>query len=187
MFVLGVAMNAFLKSKEGPAANIWSMLQREVLEPIGIHHAPTNRTIETDGSAGQPLMAYGYYPTISDMVSIARLYQNGGKHGNQQILYAPRIGELLAGPKPRGFPTGEKLSAGETTYINAFWVTSYVGAKGCRVFYPRMIGWGGDIVALLPGGLTGIRLAKSGGTPDNSEVDTGAMAQVGNHLSKFCP
>jgi hypothetical protein len=186
MFVLGVAMDGFLKSKEGPTANIWSMLQREVLEPIGIHHAPTNRTIEPDGSAGQPLMAYGYYPSIGDMVLIARLYQNAGRHGDQQILYAPRIRELRAGLKPRGFPTGEKLPEGETTYINAFWVTSYFASQDCRVFYPRMIGWGGNIVALMPGGLTGIRLAKSGETADNSEVDTGGMARVANNLSKFC-
>lgn len=186
MFILGVAMDRFLKSKEGPRANIWSMLRREVFAPIGIHQAPTNRTIEADGSDGHPLMAYGYYPTISDMVLIARLYQNDGKHGDQQILYAPRIRELLAGPNPRGFPTGEKLPAGETTYINAFWVTSYVESHGCRVFYPRMIGWGGNIVALLPGGLTGIRLAKSGETADHSEVDTSGMAQVANSLSKFC-
>ena len=83
-------------------------------------------------------------------------------------------------------PTGEKLPVGETTYINAFWVTSYVASHDCRVFYPRMIGWGGNIVALLPGGSTGIRLAKSGKTPDNSEVDTSGMAQVANSLSRFC-
>jgi Beta-lactamase len=186
MFLLGVAMDRFVKSKEGPAANIWSMLQQEVFAPIGIHQAPTNRTIEPDGGDGHPLMAYGYYPTISDMVLVARLYQNEGKHGDRQILYAPRVQELLAGPNPRGFPTGEKLPVGETTYINAFWVTSYVASRDCRVFYPRMIGWGGNIVALMPGGLTGIRLAKSGETADKSEVDTSGMAQVANSLSSFC-
>jgi hypothetical protein len=184
MFILGVAMDRFLKSKEGPTAGIWSLLQREVFAPIGIHQAPTNRTVEADGSEGHPLMAYGYYPTISDMVLIARLYQDDGKHGGQQILYAPRIRELLAGPNPRGFPTGEKLPVGETTYFNAFWVTSYVASHDCRVFYPRMIGWGGNIVALMPGGLTGIRLAKSAATADNSEVDTSGMAQVANSLSR---
>jgi hypothetical protein len=117
---------------------------------------------------------------------IARLYQNDGKHADEQILYAPRIRELLAGPTPRGLPTGEQLPQGETTYINAFWVTSYVAPHDCRVFYPRMIGWGGNIVALMPGGLTGIRLAKSPETADNSEVDTGGMAKVANSLSKFC-
>jgi hypothetical protein len=186
-FGLGVAMDRFLKSKQGPGANLWSMLQQEVFAPIGIHYAPTNRTLEADGGDGHPLMAYGYYPTLSDMVLIARLYQNGGKHGDRQILYAPRIRELLAGPTPHGLPTGEQLPAGETSYTNAFWITSYRASPRCRIFYPRMIGWGGNIVALLPNGLTSIRLAKSGGTPDNSEVDTAGMAQVANSLSNFCP
>jgi hypothetical protein len=191
MFILGVAMDRFLKSKEGPTADLWCMLQREVFAPIGIQYAPTNRTIEADGSAGHPLMAYGYYPMLSDMVLIARLYQNGGKHGDAQLLYAPRIRELLAGPHPRGFPTGEKLpvgqlSLGETTYINAFWVNSYAPSPECRRYYPRMIGWGGNIVALMPGGLTGIRLAKGAETADNSEVDTSGMAQVADSLSTFC-
>lgn len=186
MFILGVAMDRFLRSKEGPAANIWSMLEQEVFAPIGIHQAPTNRTIEGDSSIGQPLMAYGYYPTISDMALISRLYQSEGRHGGTQILYAPRIRKLLAGPEPRGFPTGEQLRSGETSYFNAFWFSSYAASPGCRRFYPRMIGWGGNIVALLPGGITGIRLAKSGGTPDNSDVDTSGMARVANSLSKFC-
>ena len=186
MFILGVAMDRFLKSKEGPAASIWSMLGQEVFAPIGIHEAPTNRTIEHDGGIGQPLMAYGYYPTISDMVLIARLYQDEGRHGSTQILYAPRIRKLLAGPEARGFPTGEQLSTGETSYLNAFWFTSYAPSHDCRRFYPRMIGWGGNIVALLPGGMTGIRLAKSGGTPDNSDDDTSGMARVANSLSRFC-
>lgn len=187
MFMLGVAMDRFLKSKEGPTADIWSMLRREVFGPIGVHHAPTNRTIEVDGSAGQPLMAYGYYPTLSDMVLIARLYQNGGRHGERQLLFAPRVKELLAGPKARGLPTGEKLSVGETTYINAFWVTSFQDSRGCRMFYPRMLGWGGNLVALMPGGMTGIRLAKSGETADGSENDTSGMARVADNLSRFRP
>jgi len=185
MFILGVAMDRFLKSKEGAAADIWSMLRNEVFEPIGIHEAPTNRTIESDGSAGQPIMAFGYYPTIGDLVLIARLYQSEGRLGARQILYAPRIRELLPGPKPRGFPTGEKLPSGETTYWNAFWISSFA-APGCRVFYPRMLGWGGDIVALLPGGSNGIRLAKSGATPDNAEDNTDGMARVANDLSSIC-
>jgi hypothetical protein len=93
---------------------------------------------------------------------------------------------LLARQNPRGFATGEQLPAGETTYINAFWVTSYAATQDCRIFYPRMIGWGGNIVALMPGGLNGIRLAKSAETADNAEVDTSGMAHVANSLSKFC-
>jgi hypothetical protein len=185
MFLLGVAMNNFLKSKEGSDADLWSMLEHEVFEPIGIRYAPTNRTIEADGSPGQPLMAYGYYPTIADMVRIARLYQDGGKHGETQILFAPRIAALLAGREPRGLPTGERLSFGETTYTNAFWMAPY-REGGCQIYYPRMIGWGGNIVALLPNGMTGIRLAKSSGTTDPAKVDTAGMATVAQRLKDSC-
>jgi hypothetical protein len=187
MFLLGIAMNNFLKSKEGTSADLWTMLEKEVFEPVGIRYAPINRTMETDGSRGQPLMAYGYYPTIGDMVRIARLYQNAGKFGETQILYAPRIVTLLAGRERHGLPTGEKLTFGETTYTNAFWVVPYRSSAGCRVYYPRMIGWGGNIVALLPNGMTGIRLAKSAGTSGNAEVDTAGMARVAERLMKFCP
>jgi hypothetical protein len=186
MFILGVAMSAYLKSKEGPGADLWSMLESEVFAPIGIHYAPINRTIEPDGSPGQPLMAYGYYPTIGDMVRIARLYQNGGKQDGTQILYAPRIVELAAGSAPRGLPTGEKLRFGDSTYGNAFWIAPYVSPRGCRLYYPRMIGWGGNIVALMPHGMTGIRLAKSRGASDNADVDTADMARVADGLVKFC-
>jgi hypothetical protein len=186
MFLLGVAMNNFLKIKEGPSADLWSMLEKEVFEPIGIHYAPTNRTLEAGGGRGQPLMAYGYYPTVGDLVHLARLYQYAGKHGDTQILYAPRIVELLAAHEPHGLPTGENLSFGETTYTHAFWVAPYHSSAGCGIYYPRMIGWGGNIVALLPNGITGIRLAKSGGSSNHVEVDTAGMAAVADRLRNLC-
>lgn len=179
-------MNNFLKSKEGAAVDLWSMLQQEVFAPIGIHYAPINRTVEPDGNPGQPLMAYGYYPTIADMVRIARLYQNGGKQGDVQILYAPRVAMLLPQPQIIGLPTGEHLTFGETTYTNAFWVAPYHSKAGCNIDYPRMVGWGGNIVALLPNGMTGIRLAKSDESSSHVEVDTGGMAVVAERLAGFC-
>jgi len=185
MFILGVAMNNFLRSKEGPTADLWSMLQHDVFEPIGIYYAPTNRTIEADGSAGQPLMAYGYYPTIGDMVKIARLYESGGKLRDTQILYAPRIAALLAHPEPRGLPTGEHFAFGETRYSNAFWLAPY-RSGACQLYYPRMIGWGGNIVALLPGGMVGIRIAKSQEDDGGASVNTDGMVQVAERLSPSC-
>ena len=186
MFILGVAMDRFLKSKEGPNADLWAMLEREVFEPIGIHQAPINRTLEPDGAPGQPLMAYGYYPSVGDLVRIARLYQDGGKAGEHQLLYAARVRELLAGSAPNGLPTGEHLPGGETTYTNAFWVSAYTATRGCHFFYPRMLGWGGNIVALLPQSLTGIRLAK-GDDSDVALAETGGMARVADRLLPACP
>lgn len=119
------------------------------------------------------------------MVRIARLYQNLGKEGLAQLLYAPRIAELVAG-SPRGLATGEKLKFGESSYRNAFWIEPFESSQGCTLYYPRMIGWGANIVALLPHGVTGIRLAKSAGAKDNADVDSSGMAQVAEALVKFC-
>ena len=55
------------------------------------------------------------------------------------------------------------------------------------MFYPRMLGWGGNLVALMPGVVTGIRLAKSPETKDGVENDTSGMARVADSLSRFCP
>jgi hypothetical protein len=49
-----------------------------------------------------------------------------------------------------------------------------------------MIGWGGNIVALLPDGMTGIRLAKSASTSGTADVETAGMATVADRLKKFC-
>jgi hypothetical protein len=186
MFVLGVAMDRYLKSREGPAAGIWSMLEHEVFLPIGIHYAPINRTIEPGGRSGQPLMAYGYYPTIADMVKIARLYQSGGRHGGTQILYGPRIRSILAAKAPIGLPTGTKTRFGETYYYNAFWMNAYRDGGRCSFQYPVMVGWGGNLVALLPEGSIAIRLAKSPNDDDRSG-DPSDLAIVANRLDPFCP
>jgi hypothetical protein len=185
MFVLGVAMDRYLKSREGPRASLWSMLEREVFQPIGVYYAPTNRTIEADGVPGQPLMAFGYYPTIGDLVRIARLYQSAGRHDGAQILYSPRIEVLLHASAPIGLPTGTHNRFGETYYYNAFWMNAYQAGGKCRMFYPVMEGWGGNLVALLPQGVTAIRLAKAK-EDERGSSDPTDMAIVADRIDAFC-
>ncbi len=185
MFLLGVAMDAFLKRKEGPQAGIWSMLEREVYAPIGIYYAPTNRTLEPDGP-GQPLMAYGYYPTLGDMLKIARLLQQGGRAGDRQLLHAATLRELLPGPRMRGRPTGRHTPGGETQYGFAFWIVQYRALEGCRLYLPMMEGWGGNLVALLPRGITAVRVARAG-ADDWAADDPTSMAEVADRLVPFCP
>ena len=98
----------YLKRKTGDG-DLWQMLTDEVYRPIGIHHAAINRTIEGNGRKGHPIMAYGYYPSLSDMAKIATLYQNKGRHGDDQILYAPSDrNDAEPAPEERGLPTGEQ-------------------------------------------------------------------------------
>jgi CubicO group peptidase (beta-lactamase class C family) len=184
MFLLGVAMAAYLKSKGG-SGDLWQMLEEEVYRPIGIHHAAINRTIESDGSKGQPLMAFGYYPTLSDIAKIATLYQNKGRHGDEQILYAPMIEKMLAGSDDRGLPTGDTNAYGGQRYFMSLWNSRFDASSTCRLYIPAGIGWGGNIVALMPNGMIGIRLSKNW-NGNNAAADYTGMATVANRLEPFC-
>ena len=183
MFLLGVAMQHFLQSKEGQKADLWTMLEKEVYAPIGIHHAPTNKTLETDGSAGQPLMAFGFYANIGDLVKIATLFQDGGRHVGVQILDKQKLADLLPGPSARGLATGDPI---RPAYLKAFWQAHYQGKEGaCSLWYPLMSGWGGNIVALLPDGLIPVRLAKNwNGGAAASEL--ASLAEVADRIRPFC-
>ena len=166
-----------------------SMLTEEVYRPIGIQSAPTNRTIEGDGRAadkpGQPLMAYGYYPTLGDLMKIAKLYQDRGAHDGQQLLDPAKIDALAYGTGERGLPTGEKTKYGETRYFTAFWQAQYQSPEGCHLYIPQMDGWGGNYVVLMPDGYTGIRLAKNW-DGNEAAADTTGIMEVANRLTKFC-
>ena len=185
MFLLGAAMEEYLRRNEGPSADLWDMLQNEVYRPIGVHHAATNRTIEGDGSKGLAVMYAGYYPTLGDLAKIATLFQNKGLHGDTQILYAPMLETMMAGPKDRGLPTGGANDFGEDRYFMSFWTTRFDTGESCKLYVPAMSGWGGNTVVLMPNGMIGIRLAKN--WDGNEAVDdfTGMIA-VANRLAPFC-
>ena len=137
-------MDRYLKRKEGPAADIWSMLVNEVYRPIGVAHAPTSRTIEADGRLGQPMMAFGLYATLGDLARIAQLYHARGQHNGVQILHAGKIDELLYGPQQRGLSTGYQNQFGRIRYFRSFWSVSFFSHEGCRLYIPQMQGWGGE-------------------------------------------
>jgi hypothetical protein len=102
-------------------------------------------------------MAYGYYPTISDLVKIAKLYQNGGKFGDTQILNAEMLADIMPAEKPVGLHTGHPQ---RPFYRKAFWRGHMDSRNGCSFYYPTMTGWGGNFVPLMPNGVFSIRLAK---------------------------
>jgi hypothetical protein len=183
-FILSVAMDAYLKSKQGPNASLWTMLEREVYEPIGIHYAPVGRTVESSGE-GSPIMGFGVFATIGDLVKVARLYHARGEWHGRQLLYAPRIDELIAGTRPRGLPTGDHGDFGETTYFNAFWHIRFDSTDGCSLYVPQMSGWGSNVVTLYPGGVTGIRIAHLPSDAPASD-DPLPMARAANRLVSFC-
>ena len=92
---------------------------------------------------------------------------------------------MIYGKHERGLPTGGQVKDGEIRYHMAFWREPYTSEAGCRLYIPMMRGWGGNRVVLMPGELTGIRLAKNygGGAAVN---DVSGIITVGDRLARFC-
>ena len=168
-FLLGAAIDSFLKSVRGPQSNLWGMLTTEVLAPIGIHHTPSVRTRETSGQAGLVWCNAGYYPTLDDLAKIATLYQSLGAQDGVQLLNRELTMNLLAaqdaivkngdaslGPVPRP-PAGVKEPG---LYKMGFHFLRYVDAAGATRYIPSMHGSGDNEVILFPNRLISIVMAK---------------------------
>ncbi len=178
-FILSAAMDAFLKRKEGPDADIWDMVLTEVYRPIGIFHAPIMRTIEPDGSKGLPIFGYGLYPNVDDVAKLSILLQNGGRHRGLQILDPERLAEALCRTNVIGLPTGERDEYGEVTYHLAFNALPF-RCKDRRIRrIPVSTGFGGNHWVILPNGITTFRFC------DANKYGVGSMIDVAEAICPF--
>ena len=163
-FTLAVALDSLYRQRAGEDADIWQMMIDEVYRPLGIHHMPMSRTREPDGK-GISILAWGIYVTIDDIAKIASLLQYGGKHNGVQLLSKAGVAEALYETEVRGLPTGETNKFGAKTYHLSLWHENYVTASGKTYATPRMSGYGGNIVYLMPNGMIGFRMGNGGGKP----------------------
>lgn len=165
-FLLGVALDAFLKSMRGPDADLWEMVKSQVLAPIGIHHAPALRTLEADGRRGVVLFNAGFYPTLEDLARIAMLYQNLGAYDGQQILNRQLTEDLLAGRGALRKDGDSSVQKGSPENENAmfyemgFHLVPYLESTSHKLLHlPTMEGAGENEVTLYPNGLVSIIMA----------------------------
>ena len=178
-YLLGAAIEGFLKSNRGPQATLLDMVQSEVLAPIGIHHVPTVRTREAGGRDGLVWCNAGYYPTLDDLAKIALLYQEHGAHGGVQILNRELTERLLAGGgqvvksgdaslgRPSSVPAGAKEDG---HYQMGLHFLRYVNAHGTEYFLPTMHGSGDNEVIMFPHKMVSLIMAKASDAPVNGET-----------------
>jgi hypothetical protein len=192
--LLGIAIDAYLKSKRGPQTDAWDMLRHEVFEPIGIYQAPTVRTREAGGHDGPAWFSAGYYPTLDDLAKIALLYEDEGAHGGRQILHRALTQDLLAA---RG--ALDKLSDNSSAhaknapppqyYKMGFHYTAYTGTRsGTMHLLPTMSGYGDNEVILFPGRIVAIRTANVANVPAGEKAlsdDVTATLRAVDRLAPF--
>ena len=94
-FVLSVAMNRFVQSREGLLADYWTMVRDDVLGPIGIPHLPISRSIESDATRGAPIMGWGGYPDVDAAAKVALLLQDDGAQDGRQLLSRAKTREAM--------------------------------------------------------------------------------------------
>jgi hypothetical protein len=182
-FVLAAAMDSFLTRQAGSKPSLWDMVVTEIFQPLGIFQLPILHTQEAAGERGLPQLNYGLYPTIDDLAKLSIFLQHGGQHHGQQLLSAAKLAEALYKTDAKGLPSGWTGNRfGEGRYHLSFWSVPYRTASGCFFQIPFMAGGGGNIVMLLPNGLSAFRIADG----DHYDVDT--MVLAGEAIRPFpCP
>ena len=175
-FTLFYAATQFLRAQEGPQADLWQTVQREVLEPIGAQYLSVSRTKEADGSLGIPLMGWGAYPTVDEAAKIAILFHNEGAHEGRQLLNRNKVREALGRTNKRGYYSNENVY-----YDKSFWQLRVNLSAGCSFLVPNMLGHGGNFVMIMPSGVSAIRFY------DANSYNVGGMISVAEALYSSCP
>jgi len=154
-FVLSAAMDAFLKSQEGPEAHLWERLTEEVFRPIGVYHMTMIHVPNGVGNPGVPLMSSGLRVTVDDVGKIVTLLQNGGQHDGKQLLSATKLAEALYRTgQVIGLPSGKTFAHGDQAYHMSFWSITHQTRDGRYFQVPFMSGAGGNTVFIAPNGVS---------------------------------
>jgi len=180
-FVLGAAMDSFYQSQEGEGASIWQMMLEEVYHPIGIQHVPILTTSEVDATESIPEFFHGLYLNQDDIAKLTLLLQNNGIHNGEQLLHAAKLQESLFQTSNMGLHSWwEDNAHGQSRYLYSFW-TSPIDDGTCTRQIPYMSGYGGNILAILPNGLSLYRFA------DADSYSPFNMIEASIALRSICP
>ncbi len=182
LFVAGAAMDALWKRERGPDADLFTMVEQEVLRPVGCGPVDINRTLEEDGARGVPVTAFGLFLGLDDVARLGRLLSHGGRHGETQLLEPSLVRECLDGAMAKGLPTGTLTADGnDITYHLAWWQLPLVTRSGRTMRIATMRGYGGQIIQPLANGITCFRFAHDSASGED-RYDALMLARLSDRL-----
>ena len=85
----------------------------------------------------------------------------------------------------KGLATGYSTSYGPVTYHLAFWHYPYVARNGQTYYIPAMRGYGGNIVLLLPNGMSAFRIANDTVTGKEQAYDATSFVRLADMIQAF--
>jgi len=179
-FIAVQALQNYLQSYEGADADLFDFVVREIYQPLelGPGFFTTQRTIENNWQ-GQPLGATGIWWIPDDIAKLTTFMNvtHGEANGEQLLSRDILLRALQADPNDRGVdrPGGK--------YNNTLWADLFTTADGfdCTFYVPYMAGYSGNIIALLPNGLTYYYFS------DNREFDWHAAVREADKIAPLCP
>lgn len=159
LYLAGAAMDAWYKLRHGPHARLWHMVREDVYVPARIHNAVKFETLEENSDLAVPLTDAGLLLSMDNLGMLGNLIHNGGKAGHRQLLDERMLQELFDARCEKGLPTGMHTADGEIRYHFAAWHMPYRSRHGEHMWLPTMLGYGGQIIQILPNGMTAFRFA----------------------------
>ena len=200
MFLLAQAETGFLQSKQGPNADLFTVLVQDVYGPMGL--APGlditrtgNTNVQTSNPvSGRPMGAGNIYVTIDDIAKITDFFQNGGMANGKQLVDRT---SMLSAMQRLTSDTGVEMTSlennssyncyfgcvysGGPRYSRAVWsriVTKSV--PGCSFAVTSFRGHGGIETQMMPNGSTFYMFA------DEDRLNPGPSYTELNKLSPMC-
>jgi hypothetical protein len=176
-FLVTQAMNAYLRQKRDPSADIFNLVRNDVYQPL-LMSPGFMSTIRTGNSPnGAPTGYYGLFFNKDDVAKISTFLNNGsGQIKGDQVLEPARLAEALfrgphageAGVPILGRNPHSALGAAvkdknaqpvenSRRYAHGFWGRRITRAEfpefQCDFWISLMSGYGGNSVLLLPNGV----------------------------------
>jgi hypothetical protein len=148
------AMQSFLRSREGPQADLFDFVVNEVYRPLYVGPGFWS-SLRTPDSERQAYGATGLWWSVDDVAKVATLLQNGGRVAGQRLLEPAMLADtLFENPRDRGL---EQFDRPLTRYNNGFWGDLWgPGTRhpdfACNFWTSKMGGYGGIEIWLLPNG-----------------------------------
>ena len=179
-YVLGTALNAYVRRRLGPAADFYrDILAKPLWERLALS-PPASVTRRTYDREAQPFTGYGLTLHADDIAKLALyLVASGGHIGSAETLDPQMLGAALQQrPGDRGLQAG----AVGLRYKNGFWAYEAAPALGCagEVWIPFMSGFGGLQVVLMPNRTVYYYVS------DGGDYHWAGAAAESNRIRRFC-
>ena len=183
--ILAIAMENFLKSREGADADLWEMLNAEVYQPIGIRWLPSMRLHVNPTTPGPVALGWGILMNAHDISRITALLHNHGEFAGQQLLHRDLTRQAMREDNDFAYDTAvwNQLEVGDwvpTRYRDGTWSSRVDYSGACGKIVSRMEGLGGNLVVMTPAGVTAFRFA------DANVYDSGGLILTAENIRPSC-